>query len=219
MLPSKNIFFSPKKKYPYRQLNPHSPQNIVQNLINHLEFSLSHPGQNQAFHDIQKFLVLSNPHAPLAPRRCRIRQNLGRSPIHFDRLSKSLSVCFDGSPTEVLAKQHFKTFSLLLKPLSIFPDLLVSSLNSASKKEVIHRIQNGLTQIVIGTHALFSDQVSYHKLALVVIDEHHKFGVQQRIQIMEKGYNVDLLVMTATPIPRNPRLDRLWRFRCLCDPR
>ena len=110
-------------------------------------------------------------------------------------------------PTEILAVQHYNNIKKLTENLNLEVDLLLGeSKHVGSKKsrlEIIEKIKCGVSQIIIGTHALFSKKISYHNLSLAVIDEQHRFGVKQRLEITEKGENVDVLVMTATPIPRS----------------
>ena len=128
-------------------------------------------------------------------------------------LISMLSAISDGSqsvllvPTEILAIQHFNTINELLKPLDIEVCLLLGETKSGySKKDrltAIENISNGTIKIIIGTHALISKKVNYKNLSLAIIDEQHRFGVKQRVEITEKGINVNLLVMTATPIPRS----------------
>ncbi len=103
------------------------------------------------------------------------------------------------APTEVLAKQHFNTLSRLA-PVSV--ELLTGSVKGAARRNALLGIANGRVKLVVGTHALFQDAVDYHSLALAVIDEQHRFGVDQRLMLGAKGERTDLLVMTATPIPR-----------------
>ena len=108
------------------------------------------------------------------------------------------------APTEVLAKQHYDNISRMLKVqnLSIRVELLMGSMSAKEKKEAHQRIGSGEVDIIIGTHALIQEKVEYKKLALVVIDEQHRFGVKQREAFAEKGEGVHVLVMSATPIPR-----------------
>ncbi len=105
-------------------------------------------------------------------------------------------------PTELLAEQHFKTISELLMPLNINVSLLVGGQKKKLRDELLSNIESGKTNIIIGTHALIQENVKYHNMGFVVIDEQHKFGVMQRAKLKEKGLNPDVLVMTATPIPR-----------------
>ena len=107
------------------------------------------------------------------------------------------------APTEILATQHFGTFLHLLDGLDINVELLIGSVSAADKKKIKARIANGETHLVIGTHALIEDDVLFRNLGLVVIDEQHRFGVQQRARLWDKGNPPPhILVMTATPIPR-----------------
>ena len=106
------------------------------------------------------------------------------------------------APTEILARQHHTTLTGLLEPLGITPVLLIGKLKTAERREAEAAITDGTAKIIIGTHALLSDRVDYQDLGLAVVDEQHRFGVRQRIVLGEKGEHVDVLVMTATPIPR-----------------
>lgn len=105
-------------------------------------------------------------------------------------------------PTEVLAEQHLKTFQEYLEPFNIRVDLLVGSMTASQKRRVYEALEMGMTDIVIGTHALIQEKVHYKDLALVVTDEQHRFGVRQREEFSQKGLEPHMLVMSATPIPR-----------------
>ena len=106
------------------------------------------------------------------------------------------------APTSILAEQHFNTFSTMLKDKNIRIGLLTSSLTAKEKRNLKERIELGLIDIVIGTHAVLEDDVKFSKLGYVITDEQHRFGVNQRAKLLSKGLNPDTLVMTATPIPR-----------------
>ncbi len=106
-------------------------------------------------------------------------------------------------PTEVLAQQHYQNLKQLIKNLDIEITLIVGKQSVKLKKENYENVKNGKSKIIIGTHALTSKGLIYKNLKLAVIDEQHRFGVNQRISIVEKGKDVNLLVMTATPIPRS----------------
>jgi ATP-dependent DNA helicase RecG len=106
------------------------------------------------------------------------------------------------SPTEILAGQHYHKLRDWLEPLGISPVWLSGSLKKKEKQAAIERIAQGETQLAIGTHALFQDQVTFPKLGLVIVDEQHKFGVQQRLALRGKGDEPHQLMMSATPIPR-----------------
>lgn len=103
-------------------------------------------------------------------------------------------------PTEILAEQHYASLSQLFPALSIA--LLTSGMKTAAKKLALEAIANGAVAMIVGTHALIQEAVTYHRLGLVITDEQHRFGVKQRRQFREKGDNPDVLMMTATPIPR-----------------
>ena len=106
------------------------------------------------------------------------------------------------APTELLAQQHMQTLGPLLQKLGISCGLLTGSLGTKKKREITQQIEDGTLSVAIGTHALLSDQVNFHDLAVAVVDEQHRFGVNQRASLTAKGENVHLLVMSATPIPR-----------------
>lgn len=108
------------------------------------------------------------------------------------------------APTEVLAAQHYETLLQLQKQyqLPVRPVLLTGSTPVRERREIYARIENGDANIILGTHALIQDKVTYHDLALVITDEQHRFGVRQRESLAQKGSTVHVLVMSATPIPR-----------------
>jgi ATP-dependent DNA helicase RecG len=106
------------------------------------------------------------------------------------------------APTEVLARQHHQTLTRLLAPVNLAPALLTGRERSAARTRILADLAHGRSQIAVGTHALFQDDVGFADLALAVVDEQHRFGVRQRLELTAKGRSTDLLVMTATPIPR-----------------
>lgn len=106
------------------------------------------------------------------------------------------------APTAILATQHYENFKNLLDKLDIKCELLISGITKKKKEDILERLKKGQIDILIGTHAIIEDNVIFKNLGLVVTDEQHRFGVKQRTKIAEKGQNVDVLVMTATPIPR-----------------
>ncbi len=106
------------------------------------------------------------------------------------------------APTEILARQHLHSLQPLAAAAGIGIDLLVGKDRSAGRTAALERIAKGESQLVIGTHALFQEEVVFRELLLAVVDEQHRFGVHQRLALAQKGEAVDILVMTATPIPR-----------------
>src|SRR5947208_1894591 len=107
------------------------------------------------------------------------------------------------APTELLAEQHGATLTRLLEPLAIRPELLLGRMTAAEKAAVRERIAGGGARLVVGTHALIQESVTFQRLGLAVIDEQHRFGVEQRAALVEKGDAPDVLLLTATPIPRS----------------
>ncbi|MFA5322661.1 MAG: ATP-dependent DNA helicase RecG [Smithella sp.] len=106
------------------------------------------------------------------------------------------------APTEILAKQHFDNIGSWAGQLGLNAVLLTGGMTNSSRSEVLGQIKNGEADIIVGTHTLIQENVDFHKLGMVVIDEQHRFGVMQRATLRSKGINADVLVMTATPIPR-----------------
>ncbi|MCQ0986245.1 ATP-dependent DNA helicase RecG [Jiella marina] len=106
------------------------------------------------------------------------------------------------APTEILARQHYAGLSKLAEAAGLTMTLLTGRDNGKARERKLAAIAEGESDIVVGTHALFQEDVSYRDLGLVIVDEQHRFGVHQRLQLTRKGRGADLLVMTATPIPR-----------------
>ena len=106
------------------------------------------------------------------------------------------------APTEILARQHFENAIELFEKYNIKVELLVGSLKESEKKTIREKIENGQVDIIIGTHAVFQEKVVYKNLGFVITDEQHRFGVKQRLLLSKKSKNPDILVMSATPIPR-----------------
>ncbi|MEG1871039.1 MAG: DEAD/DEAH box helicase, partial [Peptostreptococcaceae bacterium] len=105
-------------------------------------------------------------------------------------------------PTEILANQHYKEAKKLLEPFNIKIELLTGSTSAKEKKRIKERISSEESILVIGTHALIQEDVQFNNLGLVVTDEQHRFGVEQRSKLINKGRRPDVIVMSATPIPR-----------------
>ena len=123
-------------------------------------------------------------------------------------LHATLVACGDGyqavlmAPTEILAEQHFLTIQQYLEPLDVSVALLTGGTPHKERARVLDSVAHGDVRVVVGTHALLEQNVQFHRLGLVVVDEQHKFGVLQRGKLRKKGQQPDVLVMTATPIPR-----------------
>lgn len=106
------------------------------------------------------------------------------------------------APTEVLARQHYANMVKLLEPLGVSVQLLCASMNKLRRETALFNIEYGTAQCIVGTQSLISDGIKYNDLRLVIVDEQQRFGVNQRARLEEKGKSADMIVMTATPIPR-----------------
>jgi ATP-dependent DNA helicase RecG len=106
------------------------------------------------------------------------------------------------APTEILAEQHARSLRMLLRGAAVHVELVTGSLPQREREHAARLLRSGAAQIIVGTHALAEEATAFHKLGLVIIDEQHRFGVMTRAQLMSKGHRPDVLVMTATPIPR-----------------
>ena len=106
------------------------------------------------------------------------------------------------APTEILARQHYQSVNEVLAPFGVKTEVLYSALSSSKKKEILEDVASGKIDILIGTHSMIQDSVSFHNLGLTIADEQQRFGVAQRKSLKQKGEQVDFLLMSATPIPR-----------------
>lgn len=110
------------------------------------------------------------------------------------------------APTELLAKQHFNNYQNLLRKIGISCDILTGATKASQKKDIKNRLENNEIDVIFGTHALFQDVVEFSNLGLVILDEQQRFGVFQRKKLSDKGMHPDMLLLTATPIPRTMAL-------------
>ena len=128
----------------------------------------------------------------------------GKTIVSFIALYMNMLAGYQGvlmAPTEILAVQHFNNMvGLFGDKLNI--QLLTSSTKKGERNKILQNLKNGDTQVLIGTHSLLNDELVYNNLGLVITDEQHRFGVNQRQTLQEKGKDVDVLYMSATPIPR-----------------
>ncbi len=130
----------------------------------------------------------------------------GKTIVALAALSMSVKGKRQGAlmaPTEVLAKQHFKKASPVLEAMNFSSGLLTGSTPKKEREALLSGVKEGRVDIVFGTHALIQEGVDFKKLGLIVVDEQHRFGVEQRLALKEKGDQPDVLIMTATPIPRS----------------
>lgn len=177
---------------------------LITALLRNLPFKLTN-AQQKVFADVSKDLAMNKPMLRL------IQGDVGSGKTIVAILA-ALQATGNGyqvavmAPTEILAEQHFFNFSELLESLDIEIAFLSGKIKGKKRAETLALIASGQAQIIIGTHALFQEEVSFKKLALMVIDEQHRFGVHQRLALREKGQSHGAsphqLIMTATPIPR-----------------
>ena len=134
----------------------------------------------------------------------------GKTIVAVAAMLKAVSAGYQAAmmvPTEILAEQHYTNLRTILEPLEVRISLLLGNQKVSDKRAILGHIRKGVSQIIIGTHALFQEAVSFDKLAIIVVDEQHRFGVHQRLLLKQKGehrdYQPHQLIMTATPIPRS----------------
>ena len=177
---------------------PFSP--LQQRLLERLPFSLT-PGQEAAVKEINRDMDGPFPMARL------LQGDVGSGKTLVSFLAAIKAVEQGGqaalmAPTELLARQHAENVARYLEPLGIRIAFLTGNLKASGRSQLLNALAAGEVDVVAGTHALFSKDVAYNKLSLVVVDEQHRFGVVQRQAIMAKGRSPNLLMMSATPIPR-----------------
>jgi ATP-dependent DNA helicase RecG len=172
----------------------------MEQFINSLPFQLT-DAQSKVFKEVEQDMESEN----VMNRLVQGDVGSGKTIIAVLSLFKAVKCGFQGAlmvPTEILAEQHFKSIQPLLERFDVTVVLLSGSQSKKRKQAVLDALKAGSANVVIGTHALIEDTVEFSKLGLVITDEQHRFGVRQRSILTEKGQNPDVLVMTATPIPR-----------------
>ncbi len=201
-----NFLFLSKNRNKIKKIKKNTKSFSLDNsekIINSLPFKLT-DGQKRIINEINKDLMSSQ-------RMFRILQGdvgSGKTIIAFLAAINVINAGYQCAlmvPTSILAEQHSKLFQKLLQEskLNIKFDLLTSKIDKTKRKQLLKDLQNNKINFLIGTHALFQKTINFKKLGLVIIDEQHKFGVRQRINFAKKGErNCDLLLMSATPIPR-----------------
>ena len=210
------------RKREWQQSRPGTPLDtelpVVADFIESLPFTLT-GAQQRVLTEVMNDLSKTQPMSRLLQGEV----GSGKTVVATAALLAAVASGFQGAfmvPTEILAEQHFTTVCGLLARMGMEHDegyvkiydgitdsplkvaLLIGDINQAGKKVIGRQIQRGEIDIVIGTHALVQKRVEYHKLGLAVVDEQHRFGVEQRSALREKGFSPHMLVMTATPIPR-----------------
>jgi ATP-dependent DNA helicase RecG len=173
---------------------------IRQSAASVLPFKLT-PGQRQAVKEIVDDMRLPAPMHRLLQGDVGAGKTIVALLAAIVAMENGLQVAFM-APTEILANQHYSNIARLLASSRFRVDLLTGSTPGLQKHTITSHVERGTTHLVVGTHALVQEAVTFHKLGLVVIDEQHRFGVEQRAKLRDKGLRPDVLLMTATPIPR-----------------
>jgi ATP-dependent DNA helicase RecG len=185
---------------------PPSLSPLQQRLLERLPFSLT-PGQREAIAEINADMAGNMSHNTAYSMARLLQGDVGSGKTLVSFLA-AVRTAEDGgqtalmAPTELLARQHAENAARLLEPLGLRIAYLTGNIKTAGRKDLLQHLAAGEIDIAVGTHALFSKDVGYKNLRLVMIDEQHRFGVTQRSLIMAKGNNPHLLMMSATPIPR-----------------
>lgn len=172
----------------------------VRNFIRQLPFKLTN-AQIRVFIEIERDMESIK----LMNRLIQGDVGSGKTIVAVIALVKAVKSGYQGAfmaPTEILAEQHYRSIKPMLEPFGIRTALLTGSTTAKASRDLLQSVTEGKVDILIGTHALLEDKVVFQKLGLVVTDEQHRFGVRQRTTLSQKGDNPDILVMTATPIPR-----------------
>jgi len=176
----------------------------IQQFIKTLPFQLTN-AQQRVYQEILNDVTKPSPMQRLIQGDVGSGKTIVAALAAFHAIESGLQVAIM-SPLELLAEQHFKNFNNWFEKLGVQTTKLIGSLTKKNKEQTLLKIANGEAQIIIGTHALFQESVVFKKLGLIIIDEQHRFGVQQRLALKEKGTfgnnHPHQLIMTATPIPR-----------------
>lgn len=173
---------------------------LVKNFLNSLPFSLT-PSQGRVTNEILEDMASPQP----MNRLLQGDVGSGKTVVAITSLLAAIGSGYQAAlmaPTEILAQQHYLRAKEFLSSLNIQPFLLISELQQKEKEKIKNGIRTGTVKLIIGTHALIQKEVQFRELGMVVIDEQHRFGVMQRATLRGKGRCPDVLVMTATPIPR-----------------
>lgn len=190
-----------KTKYSVNKKGIEFDKNVrMQDVIEKLPFNLT-KAQIRVLEEIDKDMESENP----MNRLLQGDVGSGKTAVSIVAAYKAVKSGYQVAvmaPTAILSKQHLKNFQNILSEFDIKCELLVSGIPKKQKEAILERLQNGEIDILIGTHSLLEENVVFKNLGLAITDEQHRFGVRQRTTINSKGESPDVLVMTATPIPR-----------------
>lgn len=197
-------YLKQKNKYSSQGIK-HAPDGmLVTKVEKNLPFTLTND-QLKTLHEIKADMEDTTP----MQRLVQGDVGSGKTVIAAIALTKTVENGYQGAmmaPTEILAEQHYHTLAQLLAPQGIRVAILTGKLTRKTREKILQHFKEGVIDIVVGTHALIQDDVEFAQLGLVVTDEQHRFGVRQRARLEAKGNQPDVLIMTATPIPRTMAL-------------
>ena len=174
--------------------------NVIRDFIKTIPFELT-DSQKEVVNEIYKDLKSNYPSNRLIEGDVGSGKTIVAALAIYAVALDNYEVCFM-APTEILAYQHYQTLSNIFKNTPIRIEILTSSIKGKKRDELLNKIKKHEVDVIIGTHALFTEDIIYDNLGLVITDEQHRFGVKQRQALREKGFNPDVLYLTATPIPR-----------------
>ncbi|NLK85392.1 MAG: ATP-dependent DNA helicase RecG [Aeromonadales bacterium] len=196
-----------KKNINHKSISLKKESNLISDFLKSLPFTLTN-AQLRSFNEISQDLEKDIPMLRLLHGDVGTGKTLV-AVLACLQATASKQQCVLLAPTELLAMQHFKKIDDLLKNFGIKTVLITSSVKGSKRTEILEQIKSGEAQVIVGTHSVFQAEVNYHSLALAIIDEQHRFGLDQRLSLLRKapsGINLHQLVMTATPIPRTLQL-------------
>ena len=185
---------------PYDAMRNQAPRPLLRQFLDSLPFELT-GAQRRVFNEIREDMQSKK----VMNRLIQGDVGSGKTVVAAMALLCAIQNGYQGAlmvPTEILAEQHYGNLSALLIPLGLNVVLLKSDLPKAAREAALAAITDGTAHLIVGTQALIQEGVDFHKLGLAIIDEQHRFGVMQRATLRHKGQTPDVLVMTATPIPR-----------------
>ena len=196
-----NMYILNKAEDHNREIRYSKRPELQNRILAKLGFTLS-PGQEQVIQEIETQQQDSKRMLRLLQGDVGSGKTLVALFTALNVIANELQVSFM-APTDLLARQHYNFIVKALENENINVALLTGKSKAKERKSVLENLQNGTIDIIVGTHSLFQEGVNFAKLAFVIIDEQHRFGVMQRLELIKKGSNPDILIMTATPIPRS----------------
>jgi len=181
-----------------------NPKSFFEQLIDYLPFNPT-GAQARVIKEIRQDIIQASPMVRLVQGDVGSGKTLVAAAAALDAIEAGYQVALM-APTELLAEQHYQTFKEWLAPMNLEVTWIAGQQSAKERRRNVENLLLGISHIAIGTHALFQDSVQFQQLGLIIVDEQHRFGVQQRLRLREKGYQggqyPHQLIMTATPIPR-----------------